>query len=61
MTRFKYVTASRDRHGRVRRYFRRPSYKPIPLPGLPGSAEFMETYQAALRRQQSPRKSNDQD
>jgi integrase len=36
-----------DRHGRVRRYFRRHD-KRIPLPGAPGSVEFMEAYQAAL-------------
>jgi hypothetical protein len=43
-----YVKTYRDRHGKVRRYFRRPGFKPIPLPGLPGSAEFMQAYQAAL-------------
>jgi integrase len=37
-----------DRHGKRRIYFRRPGFKQIPLPGLPGSAEFMEAYQAAL-------------
>lgn len=30
------------------RYFRRPGCKRVPLPGLPGSAEFMAAYQAAL-------------
>ena len=44
----RYVQEFRDRHGRVRRYFRRPGYKRIPLPGAPGSAEFLEAYQAAL-------------
>lgn len=51
MTRFrlKYVHEFRDRHGTIRRYVRKPgAAKRIPLPGLPGSAEFMETYQAAL-------------
>ena len=57
MTKFKGVYAFRDRDGRVRRYFRRPGYKSVSLPGLPGSAEFMAAYQAALRRRQSPRKS----
>jgi integrase len=49
MTRIKlkFVHAFRDRHGRVRHYFRRGG-KRIPLPGLPGSAEFMATYEAAL-------------
>ena len=44
----KYVEQFTDRHGKPRFYFRRAGYKRIPLPGLPGSAEFMEAYQAAL-------------
>jgi integrase/recombinase XerD len=32
----------------MRHYFRRPGSKAIALPGLPGSAEFMEAYQMAL-------------
>jgi integrase len=50
MTRLKlrYVNEYRDRHGKVRRYFRRPRQRTIPLPGLPGSIEFMAAYQAAL-------------
>src|SRR2546429_6063997 len=43
-----YVNEYRDRHGKVRRYFRRPGGRAIPLPGLPGSIEFMAAYQAAL-------------
>src|SRR5436190_8771111 len=46
--RLKYVNEYRDRHGKVRRYFRRPGGRAIPLPGLPGSIEFMAAYQAAL-------------
>lgn len=46
--RFEYIHEFRDRHGKVRRYFRRPGLKRIPLPGLPGSDEFMTAYQAAL-------------
>jgi integrase/recombinase XerD len=46
--RLQYVNAFRDRHDKVRHYFRRPGCKSVPLPGLPGSAEFMEAYQAAL-------------
>jgi integrase len=34
--------------GKVYRYVRRRDCKDIPLPGLPGSAEFMEAYQVAL-------------
>ena len=50
MTRIKlkYVNEYRDRHGKVRRYFRRPGCRAIPLPGLPGSIEFMSAYEAAL-------------
>jgi hypothetical protein len=46
--RLKYVNTFRDRHGVLRRYFRRPGGKAIRLPGLPGSAEFLEAYSAAL-------------
>ena len=46
--RLKYVNAFHDRHGRIRHYFRRPGCKCVALPGLPGSAEFMDAYQTAL-------------
>ena len=46
--RLRYVNAFRDRHGRLRFYFRRPGFKSVPLPGSPGSTEFMDAYQAAL-------------
>jgi len=46
--RLKYVQAWVDREGRVHRYFRRRGYPRVPLPGLPGSVEFMAAYQAAL-------------
>ena len=49
-----YVKTYRDRHGKLRRYFRRPGFKEVPLPGLPGSAEFMEVYQAALEGTELP-------
>jgi integrase len=50
MTRIRllYVNEYRDRHGKLRRYFRRPGSRAIPLPGLPGSIEFMTAYQAAI-------------
>lgn len=51
----KYVNAFRDRHGRLRYYFRRPGCKAVALPGLPGSTEFMDTYQAALAGETAPR------
>jgi integrase len=43
-----YVQAFTDRHGKPRWYYRRPGCKRVPLPGLPGSAEFMQAYEAAL-------------
>ena len=43
----RYVHRFTDRHGHVRCYFRR-SGRRVALPGLPGSAEFMAAYQAAL-------------
>jgi integrase len=43
----RFVNAVRDRYGSVRYYFRRPGAKNVRLPGVPGSAEFMEAYAAA--------------
>jgi integrase len=50
MTRFKlkYVDRFTDRNGHERHYFRRDRGPRIPLPGLPGSSEFMAAYQVAL-------------
>jgi integrase len=50
MTRIKlrYVNEFIDRHGKVRCYFRRPGSRSVRLPGIPGSIEFMEAYQAAV-------------
>jgi integrase/recombinase XerD len=50
-----YVHAFRDRHGKLRHYFRRPGFKQIPLSGAPGSVGFMETYHAALAGLTAPR------
>jgi hypothetical protein len=47
-TKLRFVNEFVDRHGRLRRYFRRPGCKAIPLPGLPGSTEFNGAYSAAL-------------
>src|SRR4029450_14025368 len=44
----RYVNSFYDRHGRLRHLFRYPGCKRFTLPGLPGSAEFMEAYQNAL-------------
>src|SRR5436305_9085796 len=46
--RLKYVNSFRDRHGLMRHYFRRPGVEAVALPSLPGSADFMDAYQAAL-------------
>lgn len=49
--RLKYVNGFSNRNRkseRVRYYFRRRGMKAIPLPGLPGSEEFMAAYAAAL-------------
>jgi integrase len=46
--RLKHVNAFICSDGRVRHYFRRGGAKAIPLPGLPGSEEFMAAYGAAL-------------
>jgi hypothetical protein len=50
----KYVHSYRDRHGKLRNNFRRGDEKLVPLPGLPGSAEFMAAYQAALAGDDPP-------
>jgi integrase/recombinase XerD len=46
--RLRYVNSFNDRHGRRRHQCRIPGQKSFALPGLPGSAEFMDAYQAAL-------------
>jgi integrase len=46
--RLEYVHEYRDRHGKLRRYVRRPGSRRVPLPGLPGSPEFMQVYQEAI-------------
>jgi integrase len=46
-----YINEYFDRHGKLRRDFRRKGSKKTPLPGLPGSAEFMAVYQACLEGQ----------
>jgi integrase len=45
--RMSYVKAYKDRHGRMRYYYRRPGYPQTPLPGDPGSKAFAEAYEAA--------------
>src|SRR6516162_5381983 len=43
-----FIQAFVDRHGKPRWYFRRRHHKRIPLPGLPGSPDFMAAYEAAI-------------
>jgi len=51
--RLRYVQAFTAR-GKPYYYFRKPGCARIKLPGLPGSAEFMDAYQAALAASTSP-------
>jgi integrase len=44
----KFVKAYVDRHGKARHYLRQPGRRSVPLPGLPGSDEFMAAYGQAL-------------
>jgi integrase len=44
----KYVKSYVDQHGKVRHYVRKPGSKLVPLPGLPGSDEFLTAYSTAL-------------
>ena len=46
--RIAYVQEFIDRHGIVRRYFRRAGCKAVMLPGAPGSPEFNAAYERAL-------------
>jgi integrase len=46
--RLRYVQAWVDSEGRAHHYFRRRGSPRVPLPGIPGSAEFLRAYQAAL-------------
>jgi integrase len=52
--RLPYVQEYSDRHGKVRRYFRRPGFKRKMLPGTPGSQRFMAAYEAALSAERPP-------
>jgi integrase len=46
--RLKFVQSFVDVRGKRRAYFRRPGHARIPLPGLPGSEDFMSAYAAAI-------------
>ncbi|MGU3538875.1 tyrosine-type recombinase/integrase [Methylobacterium sp. A54F] len=43
-----YVEAFRDRHGKLRLYFRKDKGARVPLPGPIGSEDFLTAYQEAL-------------
>jgi hypothetical protein len=43
-----FVQAFVDRHGKPRWYFRRKGHKRVPLPGMPGSPDFMAAYERAI-------------
>ena len=49
-----YIHQFRDRHGRIRRYVRRKGTPHTPLPGKPGSKEFMDAYHQALESEPKP-------
>ena len=46
--RMRYVKQYRDRTGKLRYYLRHPKSPSIPLPGPPGSRQFMAAYEAGL-------------
>jgi enterobacteria phage integrase len=48
MIKLDYVKEYIDKNGKVRRYLRRKGKPLIPLPGLPGSDEFMAAYKAGI-------------
>jgi site-specific recombinase XerD len=52
--RLPYIQEYHDRHGKVRRYFRRPGFNRVVLPGTPGSSQFMAAYEAALSAERPP-------
>jgi integrase len=52
--RLPHIQRLRDRRGVVRHYYRRPGLPRVTLPGAPGSAEFMEAYQAAAEAARQP-------
>jgi integrase len=47
--RIKYVWEDVDRHGNVRRYFVRSGQKKVRMRGAPGTREFVDEYEAALK------------
>ena len=56
MVKMNYVKQYRDRHGKRRYYLRQRGRPSVPLPGLPGSPEFMAAYAAGIATTSSPAK-----
>jgi integrase len=50
----KHVNRFKDRHGKVRHYFRKPGCPTIALPGEPDSPEFLQAYLAAVTGAPAP-------
>jgi integrase len=50
-----YVQAFKDRHGKMRYYYRRPGFARLSLPGSPGSTDFMAAYAVAHARAPAPK------
>ena len=48
MVKLRHIKAYRDRHGKLRHYVRRQGFRSVPLPGRPGTPEFMAAYNAAI-------------
>jgi enterobacteria phage integrase len=55
MIRMRYVKQYRDRTGKMRYYLRHPGSPKVPLPGLPGSEEFMAAYSAGVAESERPK------
>lgn len=43
----RFVKSYTDRHGRIRRYYRRKGFPAVPLNGEPGTETFRQAYEAA--------------
>jgi hypothetical protein len=52
--RLRFIQAWVDEEGRPHHYFRRRGFKLRPLPGMPGSPEFMTAYTAAMAESPQP-------
>lgn len=55
IVRIKFVIADRDRHGKVRLYFRRRGFRKMRLPDDPSSEAFLAMYHAAVAETEAGR------